>query len=121
MDNTTRTLAEYVTRTSFDQLSTDAVHQTKRRLVDTIGCTLGGYSSEPAAIAREIADEHSGKPPARVLGSGARSSVEMATFANTIAARYLDCNDTYVSKGSGHPSDMLPACLAVADAYGASG
>jgi 2-methylcitrate dehydratase len=35
--------------------------------------------------------------------------------------RYLDCNDTYVSKGSGHPSDMLGACLAVADAHRASG
>src|SRR3954470_18183028 len=114
MDNTTRTLADFISRTSFEHLSKDAIHQTKRRLVDTIGCALGGYTSEPAAIAREIAAEHSGTAPARVLGSGARSSIEMATFANTIAARYLDCNDTYVSIGSGHPSDMLPACLAVA-------
>jgi len=38
-----------------------------------------------------------------------------------VMVRYLDCNDTYVSKGSGHPSDMIPACLAVAEAHHASG
>ncbi len=47
--------------------------------------------------------------------------MEMAAFANTAMVRYLDCNDTYVSKGSGHPSDMIGACLAVADARHASG
>ena len=31
----------------------------KRVVLDTVGCALGGYSSEPAAIARAIADEHS--------------------------------------------------------------
>ena len=35
--------------------------------------------------------------------------------------RYLDYNDSYISVGSGHPSDMVPACLAVAEAYGCSG
>jgi 2-methylcitrate dehydratase len=29
--------------------------------------------------------------------------------------RYLDCNDSYFSPGGGHPSDMIPAALAVAD------
>ena len=47
--------------------------------------------------------------------------MEMAAFANTAMVRYLDCNDTYISKGSGHPSDMIPACLAVAEAHRASG
>jgi 2-methylcitrate dehydratase len=121
MDKTTRTLAEYIAGISYEQLSSAAIHETKRRLVDTIGCALGGYSSEPAAIGRRVAAEQSGEPAARIFGSGARTSMEMAAFANTIMARYLDCNDTYVSKGSGHPSDMIPACLAVADAYHASG
>jgi 2-methylcitrate dehydratase len=121
MDKTTRTLADYVAGITDEQLSSAAIHETKRRLIDTIGCALGGYTSEPAAIGRRLAAEQSGEPAARVFGSGARTSMEMATFANTIMARYLDCNDTYVSKGSGHPSDMMPACLAVADAHHASG
>ena len=121
MDKTTRTLASYVAHLSFDTLSPSAVHETKRRLIDAVGCGIGGYTSEPAAIARKLAAEVSGRPGARLLGSGELTSVEMAAFANTVMVRYLDCNDTYVSKGSGHPSDMIGACLAVADAHRASG
>lgn len=121
MDKTTLTLASYVSALNFDELSASATHETKRRLIDSIGCAIGGYSNPPAAIARDMAAENSGDPPARVLGSGAASSMEMAAFANTVMVRYLDCNDTYVSVGSGHPSDMMGACLAVADAHHASG
>jgi 2-methylcitrate dehydratase len=39
----------------------------------------------------------------------------MAAFANSVMLRYLDCNDTYTQVGSGHPSDMIPAVLALAD------
>jgi 2-methylcitrate dehydratase len=114
-------LATYVASLTFDRLPAGTVRELKRRLIDAIGCGIGGYSSEPAAIARELAAANSGEPPARVLGSGAVTSMEMATFANAVMVRYLDCNDTYVSKGSGHPSDMIPACLAVAEAHRASG
>jgi 2-methylcitrate dehydratase len=121
MDKTTRTLASYVAKLSFDKLSSSGVHETKRRLIDAIGCGLGGYASEPAEIARKLAADVSGRPPAHILGSGESTSMEMAAFANTVMVRYLDCNDTFISKGSGHPSDMTGACLAVADALHSSG
>jgi 2-methylcitrate dehydratase len=121
MDKTTQTLAEYAASLTFDRLPAGALKELKRRLVDSIGCAIGGYSSEPAAIARRLAAESSGQPPARVLGSCSLTSMEMAAFANAVMVRFLDCNDTYVSKGSGHPSDMIPACLAVAEAQRASG
>ncbi|HEV7394027.1 MAG TPA: MmgE/PrpD family protein, partial [Burkholderiales bacterium] len=121
MDNTTRTLANYVAGLKLADLSPSALHETKRRLIDAIGCGIGGYSNEPASIARQMAAENSGQPPARLLGSGALTSIEMATFANSVMVRYLDCNDTYVSKGSGHPSDMIAASLAMADAFHVDG
>jgi 2-methylcitrate dehydratase len=121
VDKTTRILADYVTNLTFKQLPAKTVHAAKQRLVDTLGCALGGYTSEPAAIARHVAARQSGEPSARILGSGARTSMEMAAFTNCVMARYLDYNDTYISVGSGHTSDMIPACLAVADAHNASG
>ena len=121
MDNTTRTLASYVAGLKYEQLSSSAIHETRRRLIDTIACALGGYRSEPASIARALAADVTGKPSAGVLGSRERTSMEMAAFANTVMLRYLDFNDTYISKGSGHPSDMVGACLAVADAYHCTG
>ena len=97
------------------------MHATKQRLIDTLGCAMGGYTSEPAVIARRVAAHQQGEPSARVIGTGARTSMEMATFANCVMARFLDYNDTFISTGSGHTSDMIPACLAVAEAQGASG
>ena len=121
MDNTTRRLADFVANVTWNDLSASAVHETTRRLIDSVACALGGYTSEPARIARALAGRMSGEPSARILGSGAATSMEMAAFANTAMVRFLDCNDTYISKGSGHPSDMIGACLAVADAHRADG
>src|SRR5262249_26252636 len=53
--------------------------------------------------------------------SAQQTSTELAAFANTVFVRYLDCNDTYAARGTGHPSDMIPAVLAVADAHRKSG
>src|SRR5688500_14526626 len=121
MDNTTRRLADYIAGVTWNDLSPSAVHETKRRLLDSIGCALGGYTSTPARIAREVAGRASGQPAAHIIGSGAATSMEMAAFANTAMIRFLDCNDTYIAKGSGHPSDMIGACLAVADAHHTDG
>jgi 2-methylcitrate dehydratase len=117
MDNTTRKLAEYITRLDYSALSAQAVHETKKRLVDAIACAIGGYASEPADIARKVSANVSGTPAARIFNTGKTTSIDMAAFTNATMVRYLDFNDTYISIGSGHPSDMIPAMLAVADAH----
>lgn len=121
MDKTTDRLASYVTSLSYENLTPAAIHETKKRLIDSFGCAIGAYNSEPALIARKLAATSKGVPPARVLGSGHLTSMEMAAFANSVMVRYLDFNDTYISTGGGHPSDMVPAILAVADGHHASG
>ncbi len=51
-----------------------------------------------------------------------RTTPEYAAFANGVMIRYLDYNDTYHARGgSGHPSDLLGAILAVAEPQHASG
>lgn len=46
------------------------------------------------------------------------SSIEWAVFTNALMVRYLDYNDTYLSKEPLHPSDMIPALLAAAEYRG---
>ncbi|HEX2829130.1 MAG TPA: MmgE/PrpD family protein [Burkholderiales bacterium] len=121
MDRTTAHLAEYATGLRYEHLTTDAVRATETLLLDSIGCAIGGYHSEPARIARRIAARASSTPPATVWGSGASSSVEAAAFANGVMVRYLDFNDTYMSLEVAHPSDFIPAILAVAEAHHKSG
>jgi 2-methylcitrate dehydratase len=85
--------------------------------MDTLGCALGGYGSEPAKIARKLADRvHAHDLPARILGSGRQSSLELATYANGVMIRFLDFNDGFQGKGGGHPSDNFAAVITCADA-----
>lgn len=121
MDATTEYLSDYAFRLRYADLSADAIHQAKRTLIDTLGCGVGAFDGEPAVVARRIASRSQGDPPARLLGTRQRSSLDMAAFANTALVRYLDCNDTYAARGTGHPSDMIPAVLAAAEARGADG
>ena len=122
MDSTTELLASYATSLRYQDLTPEAVHQVKRRLIDSLGCALGALHSQPASIARTLATRTShASSSSIVLGSNKLTSPEMATFANTVMVRYLDCNDTYFSAGGGHPSDMIPAVLAAAGPVQSSG
>ena len=115
MDRTTEMLSAYTCGLTYEDLGPDVVEQVKRTLVDTMGCAIGGFDSEPAAIARSLADGIQGAMPSRILGTADHTLPDLAAFANGVAVRYLDCNDSYFSPGGGHPSDMIPAVLAVAD------
>ncbi len=121
MDRTTEMLSAYTCGLTYEELGTTVVEQVKRTLVDTMGCGIGGYDSEPAEIARSMADGVQGRLASRVLGTSAHTTPDLAAFANGVAVRYLDCNDSYFSPGGGHPSDMIPAVLAVADPLQADG
>ena len=54
-----------------------------------------------------------------MIGTPHRTLPELAAFANSVASRYLEGNDTYPG-GGGHPNDNLLPVLAVAQASGAS-
>jgi 2-methylcitrate dehydratase len=121
MDRTTETLARYTTSLRYEDLGSRTVLEAKRHLIDAFGCALGAFGSEPAVIARRVAPSWSGVPSARILGEGRSTTPEAAAFANSVMIRFLDANDTYIARGSGHPSDMLGAVLAASDWTAASG
>ena len=116
MDKSIQALARYAHQLQFEDLPADVVREAKRRFIDTIGCAIGGYDAEPSRIARAAAGRCTGTPGARVFGSLAATSLEQAAFANGVALRYLDFNDAYLTRSSGHPSDTLAAVFAVGEA-----
>ena len=113
-------LADYACRLRFDDLPAAAVHEAKRRFIDSIATAVGAMSAEAYAIAKRCALRVQGQPGAGLFGGG-RSSVEWATFVNGLLIRYLDYNDTYLSLEPAHPSDNLAPVLAVGDSVQASG
>jgi 2-methylcitrate dehydratase len=121
MDHTTELLSIYACRLTYQDLPPEVVHQVKRTLVDTFGCALGGFHAEPSMIARRLASRVTSRMPSRILGTKDETAPDLAGFANGVMVRYLDCNDSYFSPGGGHPSDMIPAILAMADPLGCDG
>lgn len=106
----------------FQDLSPKTVHEVKRRVLDALGCALGAWHSRPAKVTREAAlSVPVAAGGAGLLGSKHRTTADLAAFSNGTLVRYLDFNDTYLSREPAHPSDNIPAALAVGQAVGASG
>jgi 2-methylcitrate dehydratase len=113
-------LGSWAAALRFDALSEHAIHTVRQRMVDTIGCGLGAFHAEPSRAARRLARA---LPPgtSTVLGTKDRATADVAAFVNGTMVRHLDFNDGYLGLEPGHPSDNIPACLAVAEAEGRSG
>ena len=86
--------------------------------MDSLGCGLGAFTSEPARIARDLAASVHGEADATILGTRDRGAPDLVAFANGTMVRYLDFNDAYLSS---HPSDNFAPVLAAAEAFGATG
>lgn len=118
-------LASYGTSIKYENIPPEVAHKLKALLIDTLACGLAGYDSEPGKIARRVAGGvYQCEMPATILGSGHKSTPELATFANGVMIRYLDLNDGYDSggdRGGGHPSDNFAPVLTCADAIHADG
>src|SRR3954471_6479082 len=118
--NLAQRFATYATRLRFQDLPAAAVHEAKRRVIDSFATAVGAMPSDAFAIARKCAQRVQSTPGATLLGGG-RSSVEWATFVNGLLVRYLDFNDTYLSKEPAHPSDNWAPVLGVGESVGATG
>jgi 2-methylcitrate dehydratase len=113
-------LAEYSCQLRFADLPAEAVHEAKRRFIDSIATAVGAMGSDAADVARRAALKYKATPAITLLGGGT-SAIDWATFHNGLLIRYLDFNDTYLSKEPAHPSDNLAAVLSAGELVRAGG
>ncbi|MEM0384525.1 MAG: MmgE/PrpD family protein [Candidatus Caldarchaeum sp.] len=103
-------------------LSEDVAVEVKRRVLDSLGCFFGAFHEGVSTASRQAASRHAAKTSGATLWlTGMKTTPEWASFVNAVGVRALDFNDTYLSKEPLHPSDMIPALVAVGEACGASG
>ncbi len=114
-------LARYCHTLRYGDLPDVVVHEVKRRVLDSLGCALGAWNARPCLIARRIAQTVKDPRGATLWGTGHTTLPDLAAFANGGLIRYLDFNDTYLSKEPAHPSDNIPAILSVGEVTHASG
>jgi 2-methylcitrate dehydratase len=115
MDRVVDDMASYAVDLSYHDLPDAVVARAKHLIIDSVGCALGAASSPPALIAGAVAQGVQSDTPATIMVSGQRTSPDLAAFVNGSMVRYLDYNDSYTTKGTVHPSDMLAASLAATE------
>ena len=112
-------LAAYADRLRFEDIDAATIEQVRSFVIDTIGCGIAAFDEKAVRICRNVALA-SGEGTSTVIGTSRRIAPDLAAFANGAAFRYYDLNDAYVGGLSGHPSDNIAPCLAVAEAERAS-
>ena len=112
-------LAAHVTGTPYEALPASTVTATKRDILDTFGCMVGGGGAPGIAALYEMADEWGGREESRVLLHGRRLPAPAAALLNASMGHALDFDDTHDTAGSIHPGvSVLAAGLAMADTLG---
>lgn len=125
-EEVTAALVATVTRTHFDDLPAATVAHARLRVLDIVGCMMGGARTAGTPELRGLLVARGGRPEATVLPSGERLPVASVAFANAIAARGNDFGVLIPYVGTtpvfSHISEStVPAALAMAEAVGASG
>ena len=115
-----RTISEFAVNLKYEDLPEKVVNEVKRFLYDSIGCAFGGYHTKDVNILRDIYKNMVGKPEATLIGFGDKLPAVNVSLVNSLMIRALDFNDIYWKEDPSHPSDLIPAALAVGEMVGAS-
>jgi len=108
-------LGDFVSRASFVDLSEGACEQLKIRILDSLGCAIGAIGASPVQFLWMQVDEFDGRGNCTLIGGG-KAAPDRAAFYNGALIRYLDFNDSYLSKSETcHPSDNLAPVLAATE------
>jgi 2-methylcitrate dehydratase PrpD len=118
--NLTQTLAEFTVGTRYGDLPAPVVRESKRLLLDTIGCAVGAIRTESGRISLRYVKALGGNPRASVIGMTEKSSVTAAAYSNARLANILDADDTFPTSTHFGNATIFSA-LALAEDLGRSG
>jgi 2-methylcitrate dehydratase len=108
-------LAAFVVRTCYDDLSGEACHQLKIRILDGLGCAVGALKGKLIGLLKDQIEAFGGARHCTLIGGG-KAAPDRAALYNTALVRYLDFNDSYLARGETcHPSDNIGSVLAASE------
>jgi len=117
--NVTEQLATFASQTGFADLPHEVIHETKRLLLDILGCAIGSVNLDKGKVAVEFASKVGGKPEASILGTPHKVASPNAAFAN---GELMHALDYCALVPPNHITALVtPPALALAEARNASG
>jgi 2-methylcitrate dehydratase len=119
-DDITRQVLEYAESFWNSPMSDSVTLAVSELMVDSLGCIIAGFDSDPVRAAARVAGQSAGTTlKSTVMGYGISTNIELATHANCCMVRHNDWSDNGLS-GS-HFSDAIPGIVAIAEAFHLSG
>jgi 2-methylcitrate dehydratase PrpD len=116
-----QTISQWVAGAAFEDLPRRIVEVTRLRILDVIGLSIAGRSTQfGKSLADSAGDLYPGTE-SRLWGTGARSSAPGAAFVNGALSQALEYDDTHNESIVHISSPSVAAALALADRRGASG
>jgi 2-methylcitrate dehydratase PrpD len=117
---TTESLAQWIAATAYDDIPAAAYEQAKKSILDYLGTTIQGSTTELGRIIIDFTQEQGGHPQARVIATNIRTASPNAAFANGALGHAEDFDD--LGGIGGHPAIVLtPPALALAEELHRSG
>lgn len=97
-----------------EELNSTVTETASLRMADSLAVALAAIDRAPVRAARQMGLAHPRLRGARVFGFDVPVHAEWAAWANGVAVRELDWNDTFLAADFAHPSDCIGSLLAVA-------
>ena len=117
---TTENLARWVVDTPYEDIPPEAYEQAKKSILDYLGTTIQGSTTELGRMIIDYTQEQGGNPQARVVATEIRTSSANAAFANGTLGHAEDFDD--LGGVGGHPAVVLtPTVLALGEEFRLSG
>lgn len=118
--NLTDTVAEFVCTTTYEEVPEHVLLETKRLLVDTIGCAIGGLTTESGRVALRYAEDLADAGNCSIVGRDSGRSPKTAAHVNARLANILDADDTFPNSAHLGGTSIFTA-LALAEHLGKTG
>jgi 2-methylcitrate dehydratase PrpD len=117
-----QSLSRNVLNTRFEDLDPAVVDNTKRRILDMLGCAIGGSNAPGNAVLAELAGQWGGKGDATLLGYGYKAPADIAAMVNCIFGRSFDWGPLVIimDDGERHASHNSETTVLTAVTVGAS-
>jgi len=116
-------IAQLAFDTKDEDLDAEVVDMVKNRIIDNAAISIAALNETAVTVARDKALATAGTGRATIYGmpKTALFGPREAAFANAVAVRFRDQDDTYLAAEYSHPDDNISPLLAVAQQLGIGG
>jgi len=121
MDSVVKEIKDYADGVSYSSMTGEEKEALKMRIADSIITAYTARSSPPVNALMAVLGDVSSKEVTPLYFRDQRIFSPYAVMINGCMTRYMDYNDTYLSKEALHPSDNVPPILAAAQMVDADG